>query len=131
MPAVLSHLLAVACFVCILVLLQPGLTDPSTHQQNLSATDGQQSSDEPALPALERRKSTEIAATAHNRLSVLVTADSHGTPREGWTWGNELPASDILIHNGDVSDLGHIAEYERVVKSFMSHPAKFKIFIGG
>ena len=30
-----------------------------------------------------------------------------------------------------VSDQGKISEYKEVLKSFMSHPAKLKIFIGG
>ena len=132
MTARSAQLLAFCTVFCSVVWIQLGLAHQLIPARLLRSRNAQDAFNGPSLSTLERHKQQKkIKNTKPGaKLRILLTSDSHGVPRERWDFGRDLPPADLLIHCGDVSDLGHIDEYKKVVKSFMSHPAKFKIFIG-
>ena len=66
-------------------------------------------------------------------LTILLTSDSHGKAGADWSYvgAHPLPDADVLIHCGDITDLGRLDEYKTVIKYFSEHKAKKKLFIGG
>jgi len=63
-------------------------------------------------------------------IRLVIISDTHGL-HHGLKKFGELPDGDILIHAGDVSNVGELYDIERFIKWFCSRPHTDKIFIAG
>jgi Icc-related predicted phosphoesterase len=63
-------------------------------------------------------------------IRLVIISDTHGL-HHGLKKFGDLPEGDILIHAGDVSNIGEIYDIERFVNWFASQPFDQKVFIAG
>ena len=127
-----ARLFALCGLFCTVLWVQLGLAQRFVPSRRLVGRDAQQDLDHPASRGLGRRS---LARTDKKgaKVEFIITSDSHGAFGKGWKFYDSFmkTKADVMIHCGDVSDLGKIQEYKDVVKSLKDHPAKTKIFIGG
>ena len=62
-------------------------------------------------------------------MKVVIISDTHGLFRSKSM--QPIPDGDLLIHCGDVSNVGYVNEIKDFIKWFSEQPHKRKIFIGG
>jgi 3',5'-cyclic AMP phosphodiesterase CpdA len=61
---------------------------------------------------------------SNTSLRFVCISDNHGTTMP-------VPDGDVLLHAGDLTELGRLAEMERVMKWLCALPHPVKIIIGG
>ena len=61
-------------------------------------------------------------------MKVICVSDTHGKHNE---LNYDLPEGDMIIHAGDVSNVGRIDEINQFTQWFSKLPYKYKIFIAG
>ncbi len=59
-------------------------------------------------------------------MKIVLISDTHGLHHQ-----LEIPQSDILIHTGDISNKGSLAEIQDFLEWFALQPQAHKIFIAG
>lgn len=65
----------------------------------------------------------------HRKTRVVCVSDTHAyTPSEA---GFRLPAGDVLIHAGDLTNQGSLAELRRTIAWIAKTPYEVKIIIAG
>jgi predicted phosphohydrolase len=64
------------------------------------------------------------AKLSDKSVRFVCISDNHG-----WTF--PVPDGDVLLHAGDLTDLGRIEEMERVAEWIYSLPHPVKVVIGG
>lgn len=63
------------------------------------------------------------------RTRFVCVSDTHGyTPSEG---GFKLPAGDVLIHAGDLTNQGSVAEIQRTIDWITKADFEVKIIVAG
>lgn len=63
-------------------------------------------------------------------IRLVIISDTHGLHHGLKKFGN-MPDGDILIHGGDVSNVGELYDIERFLNWFASQPYEYKVFIAG
>ena len=63
-------------------------------------------------------------------IRLVIISDTHGL-HHGLKKFGDMPEGDILIHGGDVSNVGELYDIERFVNWFCSQPHATKVFIAG
>ena len=63
-------------------------------------------------------------------IRLVIISDTHGL-HHGLKKFGDLPKGDILIHGGDVSNIGDIWDIERFINWFASQSHEHKVFIAG
>jgi len=78
--------------------------------------------------------SNETKHTAHakfiklnNKMQILTLSDTHGLHRRI----GKIPDADVVIHAGDISNVGEEHQVEDFLKWFSALPHQHKIFIAG
>ena len=61
-------------------------------------------------------------------MKIICISDTHGKHD---LLNNDLPEGDMIIHSGDVSNLGKLDEINQFTQWFSQLPYKYKIFIAG
>lgn len=59
-------------------------------------------------------------------MKIVCISDTHGEHQQ-----LELPAGDLLIHAGDISNRGELWQVESFLQWFSAQPHKYKVFIAG
>jgi len=65
-----------------------------------------------------------------NIITLVIISDTHGL-HHGLKKFGDMPKGDILIHAGDVSNVGELYDIERFVNWFASQSYEHKVFIAG
>lgn len=74
------------------------------------------------------------AKTIKTRLCII--SDTHtvipfSSDKTNRAYRQPFPRSDVLLHCGDITRLGHIAEYEAILDFLKQAPAELKLVIAG
>lgn len=65
-------------------------------------------------------------------LTVTVISDTHGSHDIPWSWPAQLPGGDLILHAGDLSDIGKKSQIEDFCEWYDGLAQyKHKIFICG
>ena len=65
----------------------------------------------------------------HRRTRIVCVSDTHGyTPSEA---GFQLPAGDVLIHAGDLTNKGRKSELQRTLQWIQNADYEVKIVVAG
>ena len=67
----------------------------------------------------------------NNAVRIVCISDTHGLHHEIENKFGGLPEGDILIHAGDVSNIGDLWDIERFLNWFSIQPFDHKIFVAG
>jgi len=70
------------------------------------------------------------------RTRLCIISDTHTIPPFPSTdtkhvYRHPFPTSDVLLHCGDITKIGHIAEYEAILDFLKQAPAELKLVIAG
>lgn len=64
-------------------------------------------------------------------IRLVIISDTHGKHSQIKHALGDMPEGDILIHGGDVSNVGDLWDIERFINWFVSQPYDHKVFIAG
>ena len=72
----------------------------------------------------------------HVRTRFCIISDTHSqlplpSTSSDYAYRQPLPSADVLLHAGDITTFGYLAEYEQMMKALVAADAELKIVIAG
>lgn len=88
----------------------------------------------PPIPTPKNPMVSKMSQTIKTRLCMI--SDTHGHAplpenRKSFAYREPLPKADILLHAGDITMIGRLREYEKMIEVLSKADAELKIVIAG